>query len=259
MGDEKVVLCQQVDNVGVIQINRPSVLNALNQEVMVAIGQAIAEFEANHSVGAIVITGGDKVFAAGADVGAMKDMDYAEVLQRDFVADTWEALRLARKPLIAAVAGYALGGGCELAMLCDMIYAADTAKFGQPEIKLGTMPGAGGTQRLTRAIGKAKAMDMVLTNRMLSAREAENAGLVARIFPVAYLMSETLALAQGIADQSQPVVKLIKESVNQSFETTLNTGLLLERRLFHSTFALSDQAEGMAAFVEKRKPKFKHH
>ncbi|MBP6562544.1 MAG: enoyl-CoA hydratase/isomerase family protein [Neisseriaceae bacterium] len=257
--DSAAVVLSHVDgNVGVIQINRPDVMNALNEDVMIGIAAAVQAFEADDGIGAMVLCGHAKAFAAGADIGAMRDFDYASVLAQDFTKANWDTLRTARKPIVAAVSGFALGGGCELAMLCDLVYAADTAKFGQPEIKLGTMPGAGGTQRLSRAIGKAKAMDMALTGRMLSAREAEQAGLVARVFPSAYLLSETLALAQAIAEQSRPVSRMIKEAINQAYESPLQAGLLFERRLFHATFALADQKEGMTAFVEKRKPKFSH-
>lgn len=255
---QDVVLSHVDGNVGVIQINRPEVMNALNDAVMEGIAAAVVAFEADADIGAIVLCGQPKAFAAGADIGAMCDFDYASVLGRDFTKANWDTIRTARKPIIAAVSGFALGGGCEMAMLCDLVYAADTAKFGQPEIKLGTMPGAGGTQRLSRAIGKAKAMDMALTGRMLSAREAEQAGLVARVFPQAYLLSETMALAQAIAEQSRPVAMMIKEAINQAYESPLQAGLLFERRLFHATFALADQKEGMSAFVAKRKPKFSH-
>lgn len=254
----QTVLTEIHDKVGLIRINRPEILNALNDEVIDAIGDAIHRFEADESIGCIVITGNEKSFAAGADIGFMKDYDYMKAYKPDFISRNWDRLRSGRKPLIAAVAGFALGGGCEMAMICDIIYAADNAKFGQPEIKLGTMPGAGGTQRLPRAIGKAKAMDMCLTARMIDAVEAERSGLVARIFPVDQLLEETLKIGQTIASFSLPVVMMIKESVNRAYESSLTEGLLFERRVFQATFAMEDQKEGMTAFVEKRKPNFKN-
>ena len=253
-----VVLTEVHGKVGLIRINRPEAMNALNNDVVDGIGAAIDAFEADENIGCIVITGNEKAFAAGADIGFMKDFDYMHAYKTDFITRNWERVKTARKPVIAAVAGFALGGGCEMAMMCDMIYAADTAKFGQPEIKLGTLPGAGGTQRLPRAVGKAKAMDMCLTARMMDAVEAERSGLVARIFPVDQLIEETLKAAQVIAGFSLPVVMMVKESVNRAFESSLNEGLLFERRVFHSSFALEDQKEGMAAFAEKRKPTFKN-
>lgn len=254
----QTVLTEIHDKVGLIRINRPEILNALNDEVIDAIGDAIHRFEADESIGCIVITGNEKSFAAGADIGFMKDYDYMKAYKPDFISRNWDRLRSGRKPLIAAVAGFALGGGCEMAMICDIIYAADNAKFGQPEIKLGTMPGAGGTQRLPRAIGKAKAMDMCLTARMIDAVEAERSGLVARIFPVDQLLEETLKIGQTIASFSLPVVMMIKESLNRAYESSLTEGLLFERRVFQATFAMEDQKEGMTAFVEKRKPNFKN-
>lgn len=254
----ELVLREIQQRVGLIRINRPEAMNALNNEVVEGIGAAIDAFESDDGVGCIVITGNDKAFAAGADIGFMKDFDYMHAYKTDFITRNWERIKTARKPVIAAVAGYALGGGCEVAMMCDLIYAADTAKFGQPEVKLGTMPGAGGTQRLPRAVGKAKAMDLCLTGRMMSAAEAEQAGLVARIFPAEHLLEETLKAAQTIAAYSLPVVMMIKESINRAYESSLNEGLLFERRVFHATFATEDQKEGMAAFAEKRKPSFKH-
>jgi enoyl-CoA hydratase len=254
----QTVLTEIHEKVGLIRINRPEILNALNDEVIDAIGDAIHRFEADESIGCIVITGNEKSFAAGADIGFMKDFDYMKAYKPDFISRNWDRLRSGRKPLIAAVAGFALGGGCEMAMICDIIYAADNAKFGQPEIKLGTMPGAGGTQRLPRAISKAKAMDMCLTARMMDAAEAERAGLVARIFPVDQLLEETLKIGQTIASFSLPVVMMIKESINRAYESSLNEGLLFERRVFQATFAMEDQKEGMTAFVEKRKPNFKN-
>ena len=253
-----VVLSEVHGKVGLIRINRPEALNALNNAVVDGIGAAIDAFEADENIGCIVITGNEKAFAAGADIGFMKDFDYMHAYKTDFITRNWERVKTARKPVIAAVAGFALGGGCEMAMMCDMIYAADTAKFGQPEIKLGTLPGAGGTQRLPRAVGKAKAMDMCLTARMMDAVEAERSGLVARIFPADQLIEETLKAAQVIAGFSLPVVMMVKESVNRAFESSLNEGLLFERRVFHASFALEDQKEGMAAFAEKRKPVFKN-
>ena len=254
----QVVLTEVHGKVGLIRINRPEALNALNNAVVDGIGAAIDAFEADENIGCIVITGNEKAFAAGADIGFMKDFDYMHTYKTDFITRNWERVKTARKPVIAAVAGFALGGGCEMAMMCDMIYAADTAKFGQPEIKLGTLPGAGGTQRLPRAVGKAKAMDMCLTARMMDAVEAERSGLVARIFPADQLIEETLKAAQVIAGFSLPVVMMVKESVNRAFESSLNEGLLFERRVFHSSFALEDQKEGMAAFAEKRKPVFRN-
>ncbi|MEN9879609.1 MAG: hypothetical protein RIQ55_255 [Pseudomonadota bacterium] len=254
----QIVLSEIHGNVGLIRINRPDVLNALNDDVINAIGSAIDAFETNDAIGCMVLTGSDKAFAAGADIGFMKDFDYMQAYKSDFITRNWERIRKARKPLIAAVAGFALGGGCELAMMCDMIYAGDNAKFGQPEIKLGIIPGAGGTQRLPRAVGKAKAMDLCLTARMMDAAEAESAGLVARIIPADQLLEETLKAAQTIAGFSQPIVMMIKESINRAYESSLSEGLLFERRTFHATFALEDQKEGMAAFVEKRKPGFRH-
>src|SRR6185369_1116601 len=254
----QVVLTEIHGKVGLIRINRPEAMNALNNDVVDGIGAAIDAFEADAAIGCIVITGNEKAFAAGADIGFMKDFDYMHAYQTDFITRNWERIKTTRKPVIAAVAGFALGGGCEMAMMCDMIYAADTAKFGQPEIKLGTLPGAGGTQRLPRAVGKAKAMDMCLTGRMMDAAEAEKAGLVARIIPADQLIEETLKAAQTIAGFSLPVVMMIKESVNRAFESSLNEGLLFERRVFHAAFALDDQKEGMAAFAEKRKPTFRN-
>ena len=254
----QVVLTEVIGKVGLIRINRPEALNALNNDVVDGIGAAINIFEADENIGCIVITGSEKAFAAGADIGFMKDFSYMDAYKPDFITRNWERIKTTRKPVIAAVAGFALGGGCEMAMMCDMIFAADTAKFGQPEIKLGTLPGAGGTQRLPRAVGKAKAMDLCLTARMMDAVEAEKAGLVARVIPADQLMEETLKAAATIASYSLPVVMMIKESVNRAFESSLNEGLLFERRVFHAAFALEDQKEGMAAFAEKRKPSFKN-
>ena len=244
--------------VGTITLNRPKALNALNDALMNELGQALAEFDADEGIGAIVVAGSDKAFAAGADIGAMKDRGYRDVYMGEFVTRNWERMKSVRKPVIAAVAGYALGGGCELAMMCDIIFAAEGARFGQPEIKLGIIPGAGGTQRLPRAVGKAKAMDLVLTGRMMDAAEAERAGLVSRVVPADRLLEEALAAAAQIAEFSLPSVMMAKESVNRAFESPLAEGMLFERRLFHALFATEDQKEGMAAFLEKRKPNFKH-
>ncbi len=252
------VLTETRDRVGLIRINRPQVLNALDDEVMDGIGRALDAFEADDDIGCIVLTGSDKAFAAGADVGAISNLDYAEACATNLLSRNWDRIAACRKPVIAAVAGYALGGGCELAMMCDIIYAADTALFGQPEIRLGTLPGAGGTQRLPRAIGKAKTMDLCLTGRMMDAAEAERSGLVARVFPADSLLEEALAAAATIASHSLPVAMMAKEAVNRAFESSLAEGLLFERRSFHATFALDDQKEGMAAFLAKRKPAFRH-
>ncbi len=256
--ENPVVLFELRGKVALITINRPEKLNALNDAVADGIGRALADAERNPDVHVIVITGHEKAFAAGADIAAMAESDYAKVFNENFITRNWESARNARKPIIAAVSGYALGGGCELAMMCDMIIAGDTAKFGQPEISIGTIPGMGGTQRLPRAIGKAKAMEWCLTGGIYSAQEAEKAGLVARIVPSAQLLEETMAIATKIASFSLPVVMKIKESINQAYETTLATGLLFERREFHATFALEDRREGMAAFAAKRKPSFKN-
>jgi enoyl-CoA hydratase len=253
-----VVLVETHGRVGLIRLNRPEVLNALNNEVMDGIGRAVDAFEADENIGCIVLTGSEKAFAAGADIGFMKDFGYMDAYKPDFITRNWERIRTARKPVIAAVSGYALGGGCEIAMMCDLIYAAENAKFGQPEIKLGTLPGAGGTQRLPRAVGKAKAMDMCLTGRLMDAHEAERSGLVARVFPVDQFLDEVLAAAQVIAGYSLPAVMMVKEAVNRAYESSLAEGLLFERRTFHASFALEDQKEGMAAFAEKRKPRFRH-
>jgi enoyl-CoA hydratase len=252
------IIVDRKGRVGIVTLNRPKALNALCDALVAELGQALAAFEADAAIGAIVITGSDKAFAAGADIKEMKDRSYMDVFLSDFISNKWERVAAARKPIIAAVAGFALGGGCELAMMCDIIIAADNAKFGQPEITLGIIPGAGGTQRLTRAVGKAKAMDLVLTGRMMDAAEAERAGLVARVVPPEKLMDEALAAAEKIASLSLPTVLMAKESVNRAFETTLAEGLRFERRPFHSTFATEDQKEGMAAFAEKRKPDFKN-
>jgi enoyl-CoA hydratase len=243
--------------VGVITLNRPQALNALNTALIDELNQAVAGFEADDTVGAIVLTGSDKAFAAGADIKEMQSRNYVDAYLGDFLT-SWDRLAACRKPVIAAVAGYALGGGCELAMMCDFIIAADTAKFGQPEIALGVMPGAGGTQRLTRLVGKSKAMDMVLTGRMMEAEEAERSGLVSRVVPAAELMTEAVKVAEKIAGMSRPAALMAKESVNRAYETTLAEGVRFERRLFQSLFATEDQTEGMAAFVEKRKAAFRN-
>ncbi|HZE61759.1 MAG TPA: enoyl-CoA hydratase [Burkholderiales bacterium] len=244
--------------VGLITLNRPRQMNALNPQLMQELGVALQGFDAQDDVGAIVITGNEKAFAAGADIGVMKDYSYMDAFKADYITRDWEHIRRIRKPVIAAVSGYALGGGNELAMMCDIVIAAENARFGQPEINLGIMPGAGGTQRLPRAVGKAKAMELCLTARMMDAQEAERAGLVSRIVPLEKLMEEAMAVAEKIAGASLPVVMMIKESINRAYETSLAEGVLFERRLFHSQFALADQKEGMAAFVEKRKPSFKN-
>jgi enoyl-CoA hydratase len=252
------VLAERKGRVGVVTLNRPKQMNALNAKLMQELAAALYEFDGDAGVGAIVLTGSDKAFAAGADIAAMKDFGYMDAYMSDYITRDWEHIRRIRKPVIAAVAGYALGGGCEVAMMCDIVIAADNAKFGQPEINLGIMPGSGGTQRLPRAVGKAKAMDLCLTGRTMDAQEAERAGLVSRVVPLDKLMEEAMKVAEKIASSSLPVVMMIKESVNRAFETGLSEGVLFERRLFHSQFALEDQKEGMAAFVEKRKPAFKN-
>jgi enoyl-CoA hydratase len=256
MAYENIIVDTQ-DQVGIITLNRPQALNALCADLIRELAEALDAFEADAGVGCIVVTGSEKAFAAGADIKEMQNFNYMDAYQRDFITDGWERLAQCRKPTIAAVAGFALGGGCEIAMMCDMIIAADTAKFGQPEIKLGTLPGAGGTQRLTRAIGKAKAMDLCLTGRMMGAEEAERAGLIARIVEADKLMDEAMDAANVIACMSRPAVLINKEAVNRSFETTLAEGIRFERRMFHSTFAMEDQKEGMAAFAEKRKAEWK--
>ena len=252
------ILVETRGRVGLITLNRPKALNALNDALMDELGSALREFDADDAIGAIVVTGSEKAFAAGADIGMMSTYTYMDVYKGDYITRNWETVRCIRKPIIAAVAGFALGGGCELAMMCDIIFAADTAKFGQPEIKLGIMPGAGGTQRLPRAVSKAKAMDLCLTARFMDAAEAERAGLVSRVIPAAALLDESIAAAATIAEFPLPAVMMVKESVNRAYETTLAEGVHFERRLFHSLFATEDQKEGMAAFVEKRKPVFKH-
>ena len=254
----KFITVEQKGRVALVTLNRPKQLNALNPKLMQELGQALQAADADAGIGAIVITGNEKAFAAGADIGVMKDYSYMDAYKGDYITRDWEHIRRVRKPVIAAVAGYALGGGCELAMMCDIVIAAENARFGQPEINLGCMPGAGGTQRLPRFAGKAKAMDLCLTARMMDAAEAERAGLVSRVVAPEKLMEEALAVAERIAGYSMPVVMMIKESINRAYETTLSEGVLFERRLFHSQFALEDQKEGMAAFLEKRKPVFKN-
>jgi len=256
MGYE-TILIETRGKVGLITLNRPKALNALNSTVLIEVIAALEAFDADPGIGAIVITGSEKAFAAGADIKEMQDKSYIDMYMADFFGG-WEAMTRIRKPIIAAVAGYALGGGCELAMLCDFIVAADTAKFGQPEITLGVMPGMGGSQRLTRFVGKSKAMDMCLTGRMMDAAEAERSGLVSRVVPAGELIEEALKAAAKIAEFSIPAAMMAKEAVNRSYETTLSEGLRFERRVFHSMFALDDQKEGMAAFAEKRQPSFRN-
>ena len=252
------ILVETRGPVGLVTLNRPQALNALCDALIRELGRALDAFEAEDAIGAVVITGSAKAFAAGADIKEMASRDYMDVYLRDFITDGWERITTCRKPIVAAVAGFALGGGCEIAMMCDTIIAADTARFGQPEINLGVIPGSGGTQRLTRFVGKAKAMDMVLTGRMMDAAEAERSGLVSRVVPAERLLEEALAVAAKIAEMSRPAVLMAKEAVNRAYETTLAEGVRFERRIFHSLFATEDQKEGMAAFVEKRKPRFKN-
>jgi enoyl-CoA hydratase len=251
------IIVEKKGRVGVVTLNRPKALNALCDALIQELGRALDDFEADQHIGAIVITGSDKAFAAGADIKEMKDRSFIDVYVGDFITKGWERVAYCRKPVIAAVAGYALGGGCEMAMMCDIVLAAENAKFGQPEVTLGVLPGAGGTQRLTRLVGKAKAMEMCLSGRMMDAAEAERSGLVSRVVPTETLMDEAMKLAERIAGMSTPIVMMVKESVNRAYETTLGEGLRFERRLFHASFATEDQKEGMAAFVEKRQPDFK--
>jgi enoyl-CoA hydratase len=253
----EAILVERDGRVATITLNRPKALNALNGQVMTELTTAAAEFDADPEVGAIVVTGSEKAFAAGADIKEMADLSFADVYGGDYFA-AWARFAAVRTPTIAAVAGYALGGGCELAMMCDLLIAADTAKFGQPEIKLGVLPGMGGSQRLTRAVGKAKAMDLILTGRNMAAAEAERSGLVSRVVPADELLREAMAVATTISQMSLSATRMAKEAVNRAFETTLAEGLLHERRLFHSAFATADQSEGMAAFIEKRPPNFTH-
>lgn len=256
--NENLVLVRQEGRVGIIQLNRRAQLNALNDALMDELGAALIKMDEDSHIGCILLTGNEKAFAAGADIAAMQSKSYTDVIRTNFIGRNWETILQIRKPVIAAVSGFALGGGCELAMMCDFIIAADNAKFGQPEIKLGIIPGAGGTQRLPRAVSKSKAMDMVLSGRMMDAAEAEHAGLVSRIVPVDKLEEEALAVATNIASMSLPSVIAAKEAVNRAYEGTLAEGVLFERRSFHSLFATQDQKEGMLAFIEKRKPEFRH-
>jgi enoyl-CoA hydratase len=244
--------------VGLITLNRPKALNALNDALIDELVVALQAFDADEAIRSIVLTGSEKAFAAGADISMMANFSYMDVFKSNFIARNWSAITAIRKPIIAAVAGFALGGGCELAMICDFIIAADNARFGQPEVKLGILPGAGGTQRLPRAVSKAKAMDLCLTGRMMDAAEAERAGLVSRVVPLDKLLDEAIEAATVIAGYSLPVIMMIKESVNRAYETPLAEGLMFERRVFHSAFATEDQKEGMAAFLQKRTPAFKH-
>jgi len=252
------IIVETRGNVGLITLNRPKALNALCAALIDELARALDDLEADEAIGCIVLTGSEKAFAAGADIKEMKDKTYMQAYGEDFITAGWERLAQTRKPVIAAVAGYALGGGCEVAMMSDIIIAADTAKFGQPEITIGTIPGSGGTQRLTRAVGKAKAMEMCLTGRMMDADEAERAGLVARIVPAADLLTEAMKTAETIAGLSRPIVMMAKEAVNRAYETTLAEGIKFERRVFHATFATEDQKEGMAAFAEKRPAAWRH-
>lgn len=252
------ILLRTEGGVGIVTLNRPKALNALNDALMNELGAALKAFDADPAIGCMIVTGSEKAFAAGADIAAMAHFGFADAYKGDFITRNWESIRSVRKPIIAAVAGFALGGGCELAMMCDFIIAADNARFGQPEIKLGIIPGAGGTQRLPRAVGKAKAMDLALTGRMMDATEAERAGLVSRVVPLDKLMDEALGAALTICGYSQVASMATKEAVNRAFESGLSDGLMFERRLFHAMFATADQKEGMAAFLEKRQPTFQH-
>ena len=252
------ILTERRGAVALVTLNRPKVLNALNHALVRELAEALDEFEADDDVGAVVITGNDKAFAAGADISEMADRSFAEMYMSDRFSDHWERVARCRKPVIAAVAGHALGGGCELAMMCDIIVCADNARFGQPEIKLGVLPGIGGTQRLARAVGKAKAMDMCLSARTMDAAEAERSGLASRVVPLADLVEESVKLAAEIAEKSRPALYMVKEAVNRAFESSLADGVRFERRLFHGAFALEDQREGMQAFLEKRAPRWKH-
>ena len=258
MAYETIEVRTEAEKVGIITLNRPKQLNALNGQLMDELGAALKAFDADAKIGCTIITGSEKAFAAGADIGAMAQYSFADAYGGDYITRNWETIRSIRKPVIAAVSGFALGGGCELAMMCDFIIAADNAKFGQPEIKLGVIPGAGGTQRLPRAVGKSKAMDMALTGRMMDAAEAERAGLVSRVVPFDKLADEALGAALIISDYTQLAVKAAKESVNRAFESGLSDGVMFERRLFHALFATNDQKEGMDAFVNKRKAVFTH-
>lgn len=255
---DALILQQIQGRVAILTLNRPKALNALNDELMNELGQALLKLDVDDDIGAIIITGSEKAFAAGADIAAMANWSHMDVFKSEYITRNWETMLRIRKPIIAAVSGYALGGGCELAMMCDFIIAADTAKFGQPEIKLGILPGAGGSQRLPRAVGKSKAMDMVLTGRMMDSAEAERSGLVSRVVPADKLMQEAIDVATAIASMSLPSVMMAKEAVNRAWESPLSEGLLFERRAFHSLFGTEDQKEGMKAFLEKRQPDFKH-
>jgi len=252
------ILVEKRGAVGIVTLHRPQALNALCAALIQDLGSALDDMEADEAIRCIILTGSEKAFAAGADIKEMGAKTYMDAYLSDFITKGWQRVTTCRKPIIAAVAGYALGGGCEMAMMCDFIIAADTAKFGQPEITIGTIPGSGGTQRLTRFVGKSKAMDMCLTGRMMDAAEAERSGLVTRVVPAAELLADAVKTAEKIASMSMPVVMMAKESVNRAYESSLAEGILFERRVFHSTFALEDQKEGMAAFAEKRKPAFKH-
>ncbi|MAZ09706.1 MULTISPECIES: enoyl-CoA hydratase [unclassified Limnobacter] len=254
----ETILVETIGKVGLVRLNRPQVLNALNDQLMTELGDALMAFDSDDNIGAMVITGSDKAFAAGADIGAMASFTYMDVYKSEYITRNWETIRNVRKPVIAAVRGFALGGGCELAMMTDFIICSDTAKFGQPEIKLGIIPGAGGTQRLPRAISKSKAMDLCLTGRLMDASEAERAGLVSRVVSADRCLDEAIEAATVIAAYSNPSVMMAKESINRAFEGSLSEGMLFERRMFHSLFATEDQKEGMSAFVEKRKPDFKN-
>jgi enoyl-CoA hydratase len=254
----ETILVEKNDGVGVITLNRPEAMNALSEALMKEMTSALDDFEADADIGCILLTGSEKAFAAGADIKEMQSKSYMDAYLEDFISRNWERVTTCRKPTVAAVAGYALGGGCELAMMCDFIICADTAKFGQPEITLGVLPGAGGSQRLTRLVGKSKAMDMCLTGRMMDAEEAERAGLVSRIVPADELLEDAMKTAAKIAAMSRPAAMMVKESINRSYETTLAEGVRFERRLFHSAFATEDQKEGMEAFATKRKPEWKN-
>lgn len=254
----ETILVETIGRVGLVTLNRPQVLNALNDQLMTELGTALTAFDADENIGAMVVTGSDKAFAAGADIAAMATYSYMDVYKGEYITRNWETIRQVRKPVIAAVRGFALGGGCELAMMCDFIICSETAKFGQPEIKLGIIPGAGGTQRLPRAISKAKAMDLCLTGRMMDAAEAERAGLVSRVVAPDQCLQEAIDAATVIASYSIPSVMMAKESVSRAYEGPLSEGMLFERRMFHSLFGTEDQKEGMKAFLEKRKPDFKN-
>lgn len=253
-----IILVERLDGVGVITMNRPEARNAQNTELVTAMGAALAEFEDDPEIGAIVLTGGDKIFSAGADIKEMTSKTFAEAYVQDFVTKGWEFIPHCRKPIIAAVSGFAVGGGCEIALSCDMIVADETARFGQPEVGVGTVPGGGGTQRLARLVGKGKAMELCLTGRIIDAFEAKELGIVTRLTPPGQALADALQVARQIAAYSRPIVMLIKESVNRAFESSLAEGLKFERRMLHATFALEDQAEAMTAFAERRRPVFKH-